>query len=59
MTQPAPLKTPEGIPVSLAFLPLHHTYGLHFYAFRLSLQPHTYVLLSQWDMEIALQAIPK
>jgi acyl-CoA synthetase (AMP-forming)/AMP-acid ligase II len=50
---------PEGIPVGLGFLPLHHTYGLYYYAFRVFLQPYTLVLLSQWDIEVALTAIPK
>jgi hypothetical protein len=58
-SQAPPLDTPEGIPVSLAFLPLHHSYGLHAYALRAFLQPSTFVLLKQWDIEIALQAIPK
>ncbi|KJA14497.1 hypothetical protein HYPSUDRAFT_150348 [Hypholoma sublateritium FD-334 SS-4] len=57
-TPPAPAN-PEGIPVSLAFLPLHHTYGLHMYSFRSTLAPTTYVILSQWNIEIALKAIPK
>jgi hypothetical protein len=57
--QPSPLNTPEGIPVGLGFLPLHHTYGLHQYAFRVFLKPYTLVLLGQWDIEVALKAIPK
>ncbi len=57
--QHPPPVNPEGIPVSLAFLPLHHTYGLHTYSFRSSLAPTTYVILSQWNIDIALKAIPK
>ncbi|KAF5348471.1 hypothetical protein D9756_009591 [Leucocoprinus leucothites] len=56
---PPPPKTPEGIPVTLAFLPLHHTYGLHAYGFRAFLAPHTFVILGKWDIKKALAAIPK
>ncbi|KAG5642539.1 hypothetical protein DXG03_002577 [Asterophora parasitica] len=56
---PPPPKTPEGIPVALAFLPFHHTYGLHTYAFRSFLAPMTLVILSQWDIKLALKLIPK
>jgi acyl-CoA synthetase (AMP-forming)/AMP-acid ligase II len=57
-SQPPPPNTPEGIPVWLAFLPLHHSYGLQYYAFRAFLQPCTLVL-TQWDIEVVLQVIPK
>ncbi|KAJ3506882.1 hypothetical protein NLJ89_g6614 [Agrocybe chaxingu] len=57
-TPPTP-KTPEGIPVTLAFLPLHHTYGLHGYCFRSCLSPNTLVLPSKWDIHACLKAIPK
>ncbi|KAF9004607.1 hypothetical protein BDQ17DRAFT_1240838 [Cyathus striatus] len=56
---PQPLKTPEGIPVSLAFLPLHHTYGLHVYCFRAMITPNTLVIMSKWNIDTALQLIPK
>ncbi|KXN90934.1 putative 4-coumarate--CoA ligase 1 [Leucoagaricus sp. SymC.cos] len=57
-TPPQP-KTPEGIPVTLAFLPLHHTYGLHAYSFRAFLAPQTSVILGSWDINVALEVIPK
>ncbi|KAF9483593.1 acetyl-CoA synthetase-like protein [Pholiota conissans] len=57
-TPPVPAN-PEGLGVTLAFLPLHHTYGLHAYAFRSSLIPSTYVILPRWDIKLALQVIPK
>ncbi|RDB14659.1 putative 4-coumarate--CoA ligase 1 [Hypsizygus marmoreus] len=56
---PPPPKTPEGIPVGLAFLPFYHTYGLHTYAFRAFLAPTTFVILNQWNIEVALKIIPK
>ncbi|KAF8074103.1 hypothetical protein FPV67DRAFT_787638 [Lyophyllum atratum] len=56
---PPPIHTPEGIPIGLAFLPLHHTYGLHTYCFRSFLSPMTFVLLSKWDLKLALETIPK
>ncbi|KAF5377817.1 hypothetical protein D9615_006732 [Tricholomella constricta] len=56
---PPPPKTPEGIPIALAFLPFHHTYGLHTYAFRAFLSPMTLVILSQWDLKLALELIPR
>lgn len=57
-TPPTPA-TPEGILVTLAFLPLHHTYGLHAYCFRACLVPNTLVIMSKWDIELAFKAIPK
>lgn len=50
---------PEGIPVVLAFLPMHHTYGLNIYAFRSCLARATLVLMPKWDTKLALEAIPK
>ncbi|KAF5317551.1 hypothetical protein D9619_013140 [Psilocybe cf. subviscida] len=57
-TPPTPTN-PEGIPVTLAFLPLHHTYGLHAYCYRACLAPSTLVLMPQWDVKVALNAIPR
>ncbi|TEB20120.1 acetyl-CoA synthetase-like protein [Coprinellus micaceus] len=54
-----PPPTPEGLPVVLAFLPLHHTYGLHTYSFRIFLAPMTLVFMKRWDIEVALTAIPR
>ena len=50
---------PEGTPVILALLPLHHTYGLNLYAFRSCLACATLVLMPRWDTKLALRAIPK
>jgi hypothetical protein len=58
-SQPPPPNTPQVIPVGLAFLPLHHSYGLFYFAFRVFLQPYTFVFLSQWDIEAVLRVIPK
>ncbi|KAH6912657.1 amp dependent CoA ligase [Coprinopsis sp. MPI-PUGE-AT-0042] len=57
-TSPPPVN-PEGIPVILAFLPLHHTYGLHSYSFRSLLEPATYIIMSKWNIDLALKSIPK
>ncbi|THV04982.1 acetyl-CoA synthetase-like protein [Dendrothele bispora CBS 962.96] len=57
--EPVQPPTPEGIPITLAFLPLHHSYGLHAYCFRSCLSPSTFVLLSNWNVDLALKAIPK
>ncbi|GLB38764.1 putative AMP-binding enzyme C-terminal domain [Lyophyllum shimeji] len=56
---PPRINTPEGIPIGLAFLPLHHSYGLHAYSFRAFLSPLTLVLMSRWDLKHALELIPK
>ncbi|KAF8962987.1 hypothetical protein BDZ97DRAFT_1758944 [Flammula alnicola] len=45
----------ESTPVTLAFLPLHHTYGLHSYCFRACLAPNTLIILPKWDIDIALR----
>ncbi|TFK34780.1 hypothetical protein BDQ12DRAFT_715112 [Crucibulum laeve] len=56
---PPPPPTPEGIPIVLAFLPFHHTYGLHSYCFRAFLTPMTFVVVPKWNIETALKTIPK
>ncbi|KAG6810648.1 hypothetical protein H0H92_010911 [Tricholoma furcatifolium] len=56
---PPPPNTPDGMPVGFAFLPFHHTYGLHTYSFRGLLAPMTFVILSQWNIKVALEIIPK
>ncbi|KAG2009620.1 AMP dependent CoA ligase [Coprinopsis cinerea AmutBmut pab1-1] len=56
---PPPPANPEGIPVVLAMLPLHHTYGLHSYSYRAFLAPVTHVVMGKWDINVALKAIPK
>ncbi|KAF8887030.1 hypothetical protein CPB84DRAFT_1684829 [Gymnopilus junonius] len=57
-TPPTP-NNPEGIPIILAFLPLHHTYGLHAYCFRPCLAPGALVIMPRWDIHVALEAIPR
>jgi len=57
--QVLPPADPEVISVTLAFLPLHHTYGLFVYCFRTTLLASTLVLLPKWDINVALKAIPK
>lgn len=57
--QPAPPKTPEGIPVTLAFLPFYHSFGLHVIAFRAFMSPTTFVMLNKWNIETALKAIQR
>ena len=49
----------EVIPVMLAFLPLHHTYGLFVFCFRPTLGQGTLAILSKWDINAALRVIPK
>lgn len=56
---PPPPANPEGIPLTLAFLPLHHTYGLFVFCFRSTLTSGTLVLLPKWNINTALKAIPK
>ncbi|KAK2459377.1 hypothetical protein APHAL10511_008596 [Amanita phalloides] len=56
---PPALNTPDGIPRSLAFLPMHHAYGLFAYCFRFSWSPVTLVMMPQWNMDLALSLIPK
>ncbi|KAG7089545.1 hypothetical protein E1B28_011218 [Marasmius oreades] len=57
--QPPTPSTPEGIPISLGFLPFHHSYGLHAFCFRNILAPSTVVILSKWNLEVALKVVPK
>ncbi|KAJ3980433.1 hypothetical protein F5890DRAFT_1541611 [Lentinula detonsa] len=53
------LPPPQGIPVCLAFLPMHHSYGLHVYCFQSLLVPATFVMMPNWNINAALKAIPK
>ncbi|KAF9072347.1 hypothetical protein BDP27DRAFT_1320771 [Rhodocollybia butyracea] len=53
------ISRPNDVPVSLAFLPMHHSYGLHAYCFRSLLAPATFVLMAKWNIDAALKAIPK
>lgn len=56
---PSPPPNPADIPVVLAFMPLHHCYGLQYTAFRSSMRPTTTVYLPQWSPDAALDAIEK
>ncbi|KAF4577266.1 hypothetical protein EYR40_009365 [Pleurotus pulmonarius] len=56
---PPPPPTPEGLPIFLAFLPFHHTYGLHAFSFRPFLTPVTVVILPRWNLDLAFTAISK
>jgi len=51
--------TPDGLPVALGFLPMHHATGLHGYCFRTFLVPCRLVILPRWNTEAVLHAIPK
>ncbi|KAF8830832.1 hypothetical protein HHX47_DHR2001024 [Lentinula edodes] len=53
------LPPPTNIPVCLAFLPMHHTYGLHVYCFQSLLTPSTIAIMPKWNINAALKAIPK
>lgn len=57
-TPPTP-PTSEGIPVSIGVLPMHHTYGLHVFAFRPCLAPSTVVLVDTFNVSSLLKLIPK
>lgn len=43
----------------LAFLPIHHTYGLNVYCFRAFTAPACLVILAKWDIDNALKAISR
>ncbi|KAK2463763.1 hypothetical protein APHAL10511_004201 [Amanita phalloides] len=53
------LGVPDSIPRALAFLPMHHAYGLFAYCWRPSLSPLTMIMMPQWDTDLALSLIPK
>ncbi|KIY74168.1 acetyl-CoA synthetase-like protein [Cylindrobasidium torrendii FP15055 ss-10] len=54
---PVVYDTPEGLPIFLAFLPIHHTFGLHMYCFRSFLAPQTFVFQAKWSLAASLRAI--
>lgn len=47
------------MPVTLAFLPMFHSYGLHVAILRSTLFPATYVILEKWDTAQYLKGITK
>ncbi|CAE6461399.1 unnamed protein product [Rhizoctonia solani] len=46
-------------PMSLAFLPMYHTMGLHVYNFRHFIAPNTLIVLPSWDVDRVLDCIVK
>ncbi|KAF5348473.1 hypothetical protein D9756_009593 [Leucocoprinus leucothites] len=55
---PAP-PTPDGLPVVLAFLPMHHTFGFHIYSIRAFTLPTRFVIFRRWDTGRVLRAITR
>lgn len=55
----SPASSKRGIPINLAFLPLHHSYGLVVYAARSLLGPATLVIMPRWDLDLAFDLIAK
>lgn len=53
-----PPSTSESPEVTLAFLPLHHSYGMHMYCFRAFLRPSTFIMMA-WDVDAVLALVPK
>jgi len=45
--------------VTLGFLPLFHCFGLHVLCFRAAMRLSTIVLMSRWNLELAIQSITK
>ncbi|KAK7030386.1 hypothetical protein VNI00_014130 [Paramarasmius palmivorus] len=56
---PPVLSSPEGIPIALAFLPMHHVYGLGMYSQRNFLAPSTLIMMPKWNAGDALKLIKK
>ena len=46
-------------PVTLGFLPIYHSYGLHFVALRPVWQAIPVVLIPRWNVDLVLDLIPK
>ncbi|KAF9451827.1 acetyl-CoA synthetase-like protein [Macrolepiota fuliginosa MF-IS2] len=57
-TPPTP-QTPDGIPVSLAVLPMHHATGLHSYSLRAFMAPARFIIFPRWNVGAVMEAIPK
>ncbi|KAI0720518.1 acetyl-CoA synthetase-like protein [Cerioporus squamosus] len=60
----AALEPPKPIlekypPVTLGFLPIYHSYGLHFVAIRPVWQTIPVILIPKWDVDLVLDLIPK
>lgn len=46
-------------PVSLGFLPIYHTYGLHYVAIRPVWMVLPTVVMPKWNVDTVLELIPK
>ncbi|KAK1230616.1 hypothetical protein PQX77_006288 [Marasmius sp. AFHP31] len=58
LTQPPPIiPNREGNPVGLAFLPMHHVYGLGAYAQRTFWKPIKLIMMPRWNVDDALRLI--
>jgi len=51
------LPTSDGLPVVLAFLPMHHTFGFHIYTIRAFVAPTRFIIFRKWDTGRVLRAI--
>ncbi|KAK1223934.1 hypothetical protein PQX77_013173 [Marasmius sp. AFHP31] len=59
-TNPPPvIPNREGNPVGLAFLPMHHVYGLSAYIRRAFLKPIKLIMMPRWNVDDALRLIKK
>ncbi|KAI0647999.1 acetyl-CoA synthetase-like protein [Trametes meyenii] len=47
------------VPVSLGFLPIYHTYGLHYVAIRTVWQVIPTVVIPKWNTDVVLELIPR
>ena len=57
-TDPQPPRS-AGIPVTLVSLPFYHSYGLSAFSFRAFAVPCTAVIMPKWDVNHAVELIPK
>ncbi|KAJ7174028.1 hypothetical protein C8R43DRAFT_634614 [Mycena crocata] len=53
------MTTRDFMPVTLAVLPMFHSYGLHVYILRATMFPATYVILDKWSTTRYLKSIAK
>ncbi|KAL9712238.1 hypothetical protein Ac2012v2_005316 [Leucoagaricus gongylophorus] len=51
--------TDDGIPATLAYLPMHHTAGIHACSFRFFFGPSRLIIFPRWDIQAIMDAIPK
>ncbi|KAL0574266.1 hypothetical protein V5O48_007695, partial [Marasmius crinis-equi] len=59
-TKPPPIiNNLEGNPVALAFLPMHHVYGLGAYCQRTFFSPTKLIMMSRWNVDDALRLIKR